>query len=154
MSAWTYPPPVRLVHRSLSSKKWACCSLFAPCVPLAGVGACKAWCVCVLWVGLCVFAVVIRVCTRLCVGVSGAPLAGIVVGVFRVVVCERGVGGGAKGSKEHRRVPYPLFYPPPPCLWCGCGGFLLSHTLSGAVPSALLGLASGFGMLPGVSPIL
>jgi hypothetical protein len=32
------------------------------------------------------------------------------------------------------------------------GGVLLSHTLSGAVPSALEGLASGFGMLPGVSP--
>ncbi len=31
------------------------------------------------------------------------------------------------------------------------GGVLLSHTLSGAVPSALEGLASGFGMGPGVS---
>jgi hypothetical protein len=34
------------------------------------------------------------------------------------------------------------------------GGVLLSHTVSGAVPSALEGLASGFGMLPGVSPSL
>lgn len=38
---------------------------------------------------------------------------------------------------------------------CGCGvvfgGVLLSHTLAGAVPSALEGLASGFGMGPGVS---
>jgi hypothetical protein len=34
------------------------------------------------------------------------------------------------------------------------GGVLLSHTLSGAVPSALEGLASGFGMGPGVSPPL
>ncbi len=34
------------------------------------------------------------------------------------------------------------------------GGVLLSHTLAGAVPSALEGLASGFGMLPGVSPPL
>src|SRR5262247_3293483 len=32
------------------------------------------------------------------------------------------------------------------------GGVLLSHTVSGAVPSALEGLASGFGMFPGVSP--
>ena len=32
-----------------------------------------------------------------------------------------------------------------------CGGDLLSHTLSSAVPSALAGLASGFGMGPGVS---
>ena len=34
------------------------------------------------------------------------------------------------------------------------GGVLLSHTLAGAVPSALKGLASGFGMGPGVSPSL
>ena len=33
------------------------------------------------------------------------------------------------------------------------GGVLLSHTLAGAVPSALKGLASGFGMGPGVSPL-
>ena len=31
------------------------------------------------------------------------------------------------------------------------GGVLLSHALAGAVPSALAGLASGFGMGPGVS---
>ena len=31
------------------------------------------------------------------------------------------------------------------------GGVLVSHTLAGAVPSALVGLASGFGMGPGVS---
>src|SRR5699024_9716439 len=37
-------------------------------------------------------------------------------------------------------------------LWeCLSGGVLLSHTLSSAVPSALGGLASGFGMCPGVS---
>ena len=34
------------------------------------------------------------------------------------------------------------------------GGNLLSHTLPGAVPSARAGLASGFGMGPGVSPPL
>src|SRR6478752_2929200 len=33
-----------------------------------------------------------------------------------------------------------------------CGGVLLSHRVSPAVPSALAGLASGFGMGPGVSP--
>src|SRR6478672_3265989 len=32
------------------------------------------------------------------------------------------------------------------------GGVLLSHSLSAAVPSALKGLTSGFGMGPGVSP--
>ena len=34
--------------------------------------------------------------------------------------------------------------------WCS-GGDLLSHNLAVAVPSALKGLASGFGMGPGVS---
>ena len=33
----------------------------------------------------------------------------------------------------------------PPLLWCAGGGVLLSHTLAGAVPSALAVLASGFG---------
>ncbi len=32
------------------------------------------------------------------------------------------------------------------------GGVLLSHAVTRAVPSALKGLASGFGMGPGVSP--
>ena len=47
---------------------------------------------------------------------------------------------------------------PHTCLGCvgalvGCvsGGVLLSHTLACAVPSALGGLTSGFGMGPGVS---
>jgi hypothetical protein len=34
------------------------------------------------------------------------------------------------------------------------GGVLLSHEVPLAVPSAQLGLASGFGMEPGVSPML
>ena len=34
------------------------------------------------------------------------------------------------------------------------GGVLLSHPVTRAVPSALKGLASGFGMGPGVSPSL
>ena len=41
-----------------------------------------------------------------------------------------------------------------PNLWFVFGGVLLSHTRGGAVPSALAGLASGFGMGPGVSPPL
>ena len=47
-----------------------------------------------------------------------------------------------------------------PACWRGptetlnVGGDLLSHTLASAVPSALEGLASGFGMGPGVSPTL
>jgi hypothetical protein len=39
-------------------------------------------------------------------------------------------------------------------VWCVSGGVLLSHTVSRAVPSALKGLTSGFGMGPGVSPSL
>jgi hypothetical protein len=47
---------------------------------------------------------------------------------------------------------------PASSFWC-CymfmsGGVLLSHTVPGAVPSALEGLTSGFGMGPGVSPPL
>ena len=41
----------------------------------------------------------------------------------------------------------------PPGVVC-CGGFLLSHTPWGAVPLARPGLASRFGMLLGVSPVL
>ena len=37
---------------------------------------------------------------------------------------------------------------------CVSGCVLLSHTVTSAVPSALKGLASGFGMEPGVSPSL
>ena len=37
-------------------------------------------------------------------------------------------------------------------MWCAGGGVLLSHTLAGAVPSALSGLASGFGMDAGRLP--
>ena len=52
-----------------------------------------------------------------------------VAGVWRVWCgCEK---GGARGG--------------PPPLWCAGGGVLLSHTLAGAVPSALAVLASGFG---------
>ena len=38
-------------------------------------------------------------------------------------------------------------------LWCVLGGVLLSRTLAGAVPSALSGLASGFGMGAGRFPV-
>ena len=41
----------------------------------------------------------------------------------------------------------------PPLVVC-CGGFLLSRTPWGAVPLARPGLASRFGMLLGVSPVL
>ena len=38
-------------------------------------------------------------------------------------------------------------------MWCVLGGVLLSRTLAGAVPSALSGLASGFGMGSGRFPV-
>ena len=41
---------------------------------------------------------------------------------------------------------------PGPTLEGCCGGVLLSHTLPGAVPSALAGLASRFGMGAGRFP--
>ena len=40
-----------------------------------------------------------------------------------------------------------------PAVWCVLGGVLLSRTLAGAVPSALSGLASGFGMGTGRFPV-
>jgi hypothetical protein len=53
-----------------------------------------------------------------------------------------------KGPEMTRRANHCLVDPPCEVL---SGGVLLSHTVSRAVPSALRGLASGFGMLPGVS---
>ena len=50
------------------------------------------------------------------------------------------------GGAWNDRVPGP-----PACMEC-CGGVLLSHTLPGAVPSALAGLASRFGMDAGRFP--
>ena len=51
--------------------------------------------------------------------------------------------------------PWGCSFVEPPGGWtlfkCVLGGVLLSRTLAGAVPSALSGLASGFGMGPGVS---
>jgi hypothetical protein len=60
------------------------------------------------------------------------------------------ISSGIPTAHQQKRAPGwgPFF--------CGVvfGGVLLSHTLAGAVPSALEGLASGFGMGPGVSPPL
>jgi hypothetical protein len=51
-------------------------------------------------------------------------------------------------KSPHRLTGWGLFWQ------CLSGGVLLSHTVTSAVPSALKGLASGFGMGPGVSPSL
>jgi hypothetical protein len=56
-------------------------------------------------------------------------------------------------SRQNERGP--AGFPAGPLVLCfvlNVGGDLLSHTLASAVPSALEGLASGFGMGPGVPP--
>ena len=80
----------------------------------------------------------------------------LLAGVWVVcVVCEERKGKGRRKGREGKEgAGFPVLEAGPPLVWVCCGGVLLSHTLPGAVPSALLGLASGFGMLPGVSPTL
>ncbi len=56
--------------------------------------------------------------------------------------------GTARQHPEMQKWGHPKVTPLPQCL---SGGVLLSHNLSVAVPSALKGLTSGFGMGPGVS---
>ncbi len=64
--------------------------------------------------------------------------------------------GPGPGSRECERARPPAKTKPSRgrALSGGCcsGGVLLSHTVSRAVPSALEGLTTGFGMRPGVSP--
>ena len=55
------------------------------------------------------------------------------------------------GEKEREGGLEQCSKPPPSFEEC-CGGVLLSHTLPGAVPSALAGLASRFGMGAGRFP--
>lgn len=55
-------------------------------------------------------------------------------------------------KQKHTQEGPPGGLPRPGVLVVWCGGVLLSHTLSGAVPSPCQALASGFGMGPGVSP--
>ncbi len=57
------------------------------------------------------------------------------------------VRGGKRGTPRE-----PVGARPGGTVSCESGGALLSHTLSGAVPSPCRALASGFGMGPGVSP--
>ena len=72
----------------------------------------------------------------------GQPLAPLVAFRWWLVV---GVGMVRDGTPCGGAVPRVLL--------C-CGGVLLSHNLSVAVPLALPGLASRFGMVLGVSPVL
>ena len=77
-----------------------------------------------------------------------APVAQAValpVALAQLVACGGGVGMVRDGTPCGGAVPRVLL--------C-CGGVLLSHNLSVAVPLALPGLASRFGMVLGVSPVL
>jgi hypothetical protein len=66
------------------------------------------------------------------------------------VVREKGCVNAGRGGSPPRGGVVCLLFP----YMLVSGGVLLSHTVSGAVPSALVGLTSGFGMGPGVSPPL
>ena len=69
----------------------------------------------------------------------------------RAVLARARPVGKQAGPREHEKGPTHqsrAFFE-----WCS-GGVLLSHEASLAVPSALRGLTSGFGMGPGVSPSL
>ena len=57
------------------------------------------------------------------------------------------------GCRQTHRVRSRLRLGTDPMIMCVLGGVLLSRTLAGAVPSALSGLASGFGMDAGRFPV-
>ena len=83
-------------------------------------------------------------CVGVCPRVCGIPRARVCWFGARVFACACGCGcvwGAALVCAA-------------PLLVVCCGGFLLSRTPWGAVPLARPGLASRFGMLLGVSPVL
>ena len=89
--------------------------------------------------GVAVFFASLRACVPVCVCAR-------VPAWLRVWVCSCGCARGCVwGGRACVRGPL---------LVVCCGGFLLSHTPWGAVPLARPGLASRFGMLLGVSPVL
>ena len=75
-------------------------------------------------------------------------------GGMRVIVIRAPAsqGGVERPMNRNRTGPEPLVAVPGQ-LKCVLGGVLLSRTLAGAVPSALSGLASGFGMGAGRFPV-
>ena len=75
-----------------------------------------------------------------------AQAVALPVALAQLVACGVGV---LEWRGTARRVAVPSLS----VLLC-CGGVLLSHNLSVAVPLALPGLASRFGMVLGVSPVL
>ena len=92
-------------------------------------------------------------------GLLGGWYASYVLSPFRSVLLQRwGVAMMLVKTKKKGVLDMVLSRTPCCVLSClllfGVGGFLLSHNLPVAVPSALAGLASGFGMGPGVSLLL
>ena len=86
---------------------------------------------------------------------EGPSMAGVGLG------CGRGVCGSAwwvlgswAGEKGERGVRCVVVYAGRPARKKGAGGDVLSHPVSRAVPSALRGLTTVFGMGTGVSPAL
>ena len=75
-------------------------------------------------------------------------------GGMRVIVIRAPAsqGGVERPMNRNQTGPEPLVAVPGQ-LKCVLGGVLLSRTLAGAVPSALSGLASGFGMDTGRFPV-
>ena len=84
--------------------------------------------------------------------VTPAPTMDPAAGRMRVIVIRAPASrdGVERPMNRKQTGPEPLVAVPGQ-LKCVLGGVLLSRTLAGAVPSALSGLASGFGMGPGVS---
>ena len=137
---------IAYVHTSIRVLEgWFCVVVLRACVRYSSRRCVPAWSrvgvcplvrvvACVCWFGARVW-----VCARVCVRVRVVACvpARVCAGWFGVCAC---VGGRAcvRG---------------PPLVVC-CGGFLLSRTPWGAVPLARPGLASRFGMLLGVSPVL
>ena len=78
---------------------------------------------------------------------DGSAAGGMRVIVIRAPASQ---GGVERPMNRNQTGPEPLVAVPGQWMFV-LGGVLLSRTLAGAVPSALSGLASGFGMGPGVS---
>ena len=85
-------------------------------------------------------------------GGRALPLVALLVGQAVALLVALLVACGVVGV-EVERDGTPCGGAVPRVLLC-CGGVLLSHNLSVAVPLALPGLASRFGMVLGVSPVL
>ena len=110
--------------------------------------------------GACLCRVVPRSAVTMAAGLTSASCGAVVcagarwwdaVGVVWCRVVPSVVGADAPAC-GYGKAPGHCLVVPGLSSTCWCGGVLLSHILSGAVPSPCQVLASGFGMGPGVSP--